>query len=91
MCIFTLSRPLIVHLWRSGGGLGFGGLGIGGGCGVGVGLGWGWGAAYGAHYIVVNPEFAKTKPAWKQKLDDATSKLPFPFPGKPEPNKVGDA
>ena len=72
----------------AGGGLGFGGLGVGGGCGVGVGLGWGWGAAYGAHYIVVKPEFHKTKPAWQQKLDDVTAKLPFPFPGKAQPKAI---
>ena len=67
----------------AGGPLNFAGLGVGGGCGVGLGLGWGYGGAYGAKYIIVNPEFSKVKPAWKQKLDDFASNIPVPFPGKP--------
>lgn len=70
-----------------GGGLGIGKLGVGGGCGVGVALGWGYGAAYGAHYIIVKPEFGHVKPAWRQKVDNAIARLPLPGTGEVQPIK----
>jgi hypothetical protein len=84
-CLYLSLVPHVTRLAPhiAGGPLGVVGLGMGGGCGVGLGLGWGYGAAYGAHYIVIKPEFEKTQPAWQKKLGSFAAGLPFPFPGKP--------
>lgn len=71
--------------WGFGGGpTGIAGSGAGGGCGVGLGLGWGYGTAFGAHYIVVKPEFERdhaVKPGWRIALEGFVRKLPVPVPG----------
>lgn len=60
----------------------------GGGCGVGLGLGWGFGAAFGAQYIVIEPDFDDHSAQKKQnlifQLQDRVKALRFPGP------KTGD-
>jgi len=44
-----------------------------------VGLGWGFGAAFGAKYIVIDPEFESQdkRPRWLRQLQDQAKILKF--------------